>query len=147
MHAWSQKALFCCFVRTQAPCSPDCHASLPSPGLLTSACRQLISVSLAEMSVLASASGMSRACSLSRSGCLEFAISAPVVAPVARPTLQRSAVNRRSKSVRVRAEQQQPKGVVAGLRSSAARFMQVRDKWCSMTSQHRCSVLSYRSLK
>jgi hypothetical protein len=74
------------------------------------------------MSALATASSMSRACSVSRSGCLDFAV--PVVAaPAARPQLQRGGT--RSNRLRVCASQQQPKGLVGGLRSSATKFLQV----------------------
>lgn len=76
--------------------------------------------SLATMSALATASSMSRACSVSRSGCLDFAVP---VAPVARPKLQRGCT--RSNRLRVCASQQQPKGLVGGLKSSATKFLQV----------------------
>lgn len=78
----------------------------------------------AVMSALSTASSLSRGCSVSRSSCLDFALPCiPAAAPVARP-LQRPS-RRSTRAVRVRAEMQQPKGLVAGLRSSCTKFLQV----------------------
>lgn len=83
------------------------------------------------MSALTTASSMSRACSLSRSGCLDAlpAFHAPPAAPRPSPSLQlrSSAASRRTRAVHVRAQQQQPKGGLDGLRVGVTKFMQRYD--------------------
>jgi len=68
---------------------------------------------------------------VSRSSCLDVALPC-----IHRPALPRPA--RRSRAVLVRAEIPQPKGVVAGLRSSCTKFLQVGGVllFCSQLSMH-----------
>lgn len=69
------------------------------------------------MASLSKASSMSRSSSL----CLD-SIALPAATPAARPALPRPAACRKSR-LRVRAEQQQPKGLVSGIRSSCTKFL------------------------